>query len=95
MSWNIKIKQKADLDLTYFRKNNRTYYVKCFDLIRELIIDPRIGTGKPEQLKLFDREVWSRRISHEHRMIYVIYPQERLVEIISCKSHYSGIILKS
>jgi toxin YoeB len=56
--------------------------------LREIAINPRQGTGKPERLKYFDKEVWSRRVSQEHRLIYVIYSQEQEVDIVSCKSHY-------
>lgn len=88
MNWKITILQKAEKDLKWFRQHHRSYYVKCFDLVREITTDPRSGTGKPERLKYFDREVWSRRVSHEHRLVYVIYSSEELVEIVSCKSQY-------
>lgn len=93
MNWKVLILQKAEKDLTWFRQHNRQYYLKCFDLVRQIIIDPKEGTGKPERLKYFDREVWSRRVSHEHRLVYVIYPKEKTVEIISCKSHYEHILM--
>ena len=88
MSWKIVILKKAEEDMSWFRQHNQQCYIKCFDLIREVANDPRQGTGKPERLKHFDREVWSRRISHEHRLVYVIYATEKGVEIVSCKSHY-------
>jgi toxin YoeB len=91
MNWKIAILAKAEQDLAWFRIHDRTLYVKCFDLLREMAVQPRHGTDKPERLKHFDREVWSRRISQEHRLIYVIYQKENLVEIISCKSHYESI----
>ena len=62
MTWKTSILQKAEKDLEWFRQYNRSCYVKCFDLVRELVKDPRKGTGKPERLKYFDREVWSRRV---------------------------------
>ncbi len=92
MNRKVIILKKAENDLKWFRQHNRPCYVKCFDLIRETMQDPRYGTGKPERLKYFDREVWSRRVSHEHRLIYVIYSNEELVEIVSCKSHYHSNI---
>ena len=92
MNWKILILAKAEKDLAWFRKHNRALYVKCFDLIRDVANDPRHGLGKPERLKYFEREVWSRRVSREHRLIYVVYAGEQQVEIISCKSHYEGII---
>lgn len=93
MLWRIVILAKAEKDLAWFRKNERQLYVKCFDLIRELGRDPHSGTGKPERLKYFERAVWSRRITHEHRLVYVIYADEQLVEVVSCRSHYEGLTL--
>jgi toxin YoeB len=90
MSWKLLILRKAEDDLDWFRQHDRQCYVKCFDLVREVARDPKKGTGKPERLKHFDREVWSRRISHEHRLVYVVYQTEELIEIVSCKSHYEG-----
>ncbi len=92
MTWKILILEKAEQDLAWFRKHQQKYYTKCFDLIREIAQHPRKGTGKPERLKYFDREVWSRRISHEHRLVYVIYTKEKEVDIVSCKSHYDKFL---
>ncbi len=92
MSWKLLILDKAEENLAWFRKYQKKYYVRCFDLIRKLAQHPRTGAGKPERLKYFDREVWSRRISHEHRLVYVIYAQEEEIDIVACKSHYAGLI---
>ncbi|MGE0086811.1 MAG: Txe/YoeB family addiction module toxin [Desulfococcaceae bacterium] len=78
MSWKIIILPKTEKDLEWFRRHDRQLYVKCFDLIRDIANAPRYGTGKPERLKHFDREVWSRRVSQEHRLIYVIRPPAKL-----------------
>jgi toxin YoeB len=91
MSWKVLILPKAENDLAWFRRHQRAYYLKCFDLLRDIMNDPRQGLGKPERLKHFDREVWSRRVSHEDRLVYVIYPDEQQVEIVSCKSHHEGL----
>jgi len=90
MNWKISILSKAEKDLSWFRRHEKNCYVKCFDLIREMMADPRKGTGKPERLRHFDREVWSRRVSQEHRLVYVVYPEDGQIEIVSCKSHYDG-----
>ena len=63
MTWKILILEKAETDLEWFRQKDRKSYVKAFDLIRDVSKDPTTGTGKPEQLKHFDRDVWSRRVS--------------------------------
>ena len=49
---------------------------------------PRAGTGKPERLKYFEKEVFSRRINQKDRMIYTIYEQIEEVDISSCRGHY-------
>jgi toxin YoeB len=90
MTWKILILEKAEKDLEWLCKHDRNLYLKCFDLVRDMAHDPRQGIGKPERLKYFDREVWSRRVSHEHRLVYVIYSSEEQIEIVSCKSHYEG-----
>lgn len=69
--YKILILQNAEKDLKWFKKNDKTSYLKCFDLVRESIIDPRNGIGKPERLKYFEKEVFSRRVNHKDRMIYI------------------------
>ncbi|MBF0606319.1 MAG: Txe/YoeB family addiction module toxin [Candidatus Magnetobacterium sp. LHC-1] len=88
MIWRLSIKAKAEADLNWFRDNERSLYIKCFDLLAEVAHEPRCGRGKPKRLKYFDREVWSRRITEERRLVYVIYPDEQLIEIVSCRHHY-------
>ena len=43
------------------------------------------GLGKPEPLRY--RKAWSRRINHEHRLVYN-FDDNRNLWIISCKGHY-------
>ena len=67
MTWNLTINSKAEKDLVWFRKKDRALYLKCFDLVRDSILSPREGLGKPERLKHFNpNEVWSRRVNQEH-----------------------------
>lgn len=43
------------------------------------------GIGKPEPLKY--RKAWSRRINHEHRLVYNLDENKNIV-VIACKGHY-------
>ena len=88
MIYKIKILNKPNNDLSWFRKNDKNSYIKCFDLIRELFENPRVGTGKPERLKYFDNEVYSRRINSTDRLVYTIYELTGEIDITSFKSHY-------
>ena len=88
MTYKVNILEKADEDLSWFRKNDRVSYVKCFDLVRELISHPREGTGKPERLKYFEKEVYSRRVNNNDRLIYTVYEKIHEIDISSFRSHY-------
>lgn len=43
------------------------------------------GLGKPEPLK--HRKAWSRRINHEHRLVYRV-DDNGYLWIIACRGHY-------
>jgi toxin YoeB len=88
MSWKFELKPTSEKDLEWFRKNNRQLYTKCLDLIRDISVDPFSGISKPERLKYFDENAWSRRVSHEHRLIYIIHANEQEIDLISFRFHY-------
>lgn len=88
MTYKISILKNAEDDLAWFRKNDRNSYLKCFDLTRDISIQPRKGIGKPERLKYFDKEVYSRRVNHSDRIIYTIYENLKEIDISSCRGHY-------
>ncbi len=86
--YKVLILSTAEEDLVWLRKNDKSSYLKCFDLIREISTSPRSGIGKPERLKHFDKEVYSRRINHKDRIIYTIYENVKEIDISSCRGHY-------
>lgn len=88
MTYKIRILENAQEDLDWLRKNDKTSYIKCFDLVREIINDPRSGTGKPERLRYFEKEVYSRRVNHKDRLVYTIYEALREIDISSFRGHY-------
>jgi len=55
-------------------------------LIRDIDNNPFKGIGKPEPLKGNWSGYWSRRIDHEHRLIYKI--NDTGILIAKCKGHY-------
>ena len=57
-------------------------------MVRELTVKPRQGTGKPERLKYFEKEVYSRRVNHKDRLIYTIYEEQKEIDISSFRGHY-------
>lgn len=88
MTYKINILKNADKDLAWYRKNDKKSYVKCFDLVRDIIKHPRTGLGKPERLRYFDHEVYSRRVNQKDRIIYTIYENLKEIDISSFRGHY-------
>jgi toxin YoeB len=66
--------------------NDKKIYAKIVTLIKDIQRDPFSGLGKPEALKYELSGLWSRRITDEHRLVYIIAPEE--VVIVSCRFHY-------
>jgi len=87
MSWIIEIDIQAEKDLDWFRKNNKNLYIKCFDLTRTVMKNPFKGIGKPEHLKGLGENIWSRRITLEHRMVYKI--EDNRIIVASYRYHYT------
>lgn len=56
------------------------------ELIKDILVNPYIGKGKPQKLVGKLSEYWSRRIDKDHRIIYQIVDGE--IIIISCRFHY-------
>lgn len=73
-------------DFQWWAEQDRSTLKRINKLIEAILRDPRGGIGKPEPLKGFELEVWSRRITLEHRIVYVI--QQDLIIIQSCRHHY-------
>ncbi len=72
----------------HIRAGNKKLVQKIFFLLDELAENPRSGTGKPEQLKGYDIESWSRRIDSKHRLVYEIYEDKLKVFAVSSYGHY-------
>lgn len=89
MIYKINILANANNDLNILRRNDKNSYIKVFDFVREMMISPRSGTGKPERLKYFDKEVYSRRVNHKDRLVYTIYESKKEIDISSCVGHYA------
>jgi len=61
---------------------------KLAKLLKELTEHPTTGTGKPEPLSGDRTGQWSRRITHKHRLIYMIIEEKVIVLLLSAYGHY-------
>jgi toxin YoeB len=78
---------QADADLAYWVKTgNKAILKKIMQLTKAIIEDPYRGIGKPEALKYNLAPKWSRRITKEHRYVYLVL--EDTLYMYSLKDHY-------
>jgi toxin YoeB len=73
-------------DLRHWVGVDRKLALRVLDLVEAVLRDPFAGIGKPEPLRFLGSDVWSRRISQEHRLVYVV-GHER-VEFLQARYHY-------
>ena len=73
-------------DYLYWFENDKKQLKKINDLIKEIDRTPYSGIGKPEPLKYDMKGYWSRRIDHEHRLVYAI--DNDSVVFIAFRYHY-------
>jgi toxin YoeB len=73
-------------DYVYWQTADRQILKRVNRLIEDALRDPYAGIGKPEPLKHALAGAWSRRITEEHRLIYL--PGEAEVIIIQARYHY-------
>ncbi len=59
-------------DLRYWVETDRKLSLRVFDMIEAILRDPFDGIGKPEPLKYMAPGVWSRRLTQEHRIVYLV-----------------------
>lgn len=73
-------------DLKYWVEIDRKTALRIFQLIEAVMRDPFRGIGKPEPLKSLGSGVWSRRITQEHRLVYVVGSDK--IHFIQARYHY-------
>ena len=73
-------------DLRYWTRTEQRVARRIVDLMEYTLRDPQQGPGKPEPLKSLGSNVWSRRITLEHRLVYVV--REGEVVFVQARYHY-------
>ena len=59
-------------DLCYWVKADRKLALRALDLVEAILTDPFQGIGKPEPLKYIHPGCWSRRLTQEHRIVFLV-----------------------
>jgi toxin YoeB len=73
-------------DLRYWVEANRRTALRILMLVEAIMRDPFSGVGNPEPLKYLGADVWSRRITQEHRLVYVVSGDR--VDFLQARYHY-------
>ena len=73
-------------DLKYWVKSDRKTALRVIKLIEEILRDPFAGIGKPEPLKYLAPGTWSRRITQEHRIVYLV--RDTRIDFLQARYHY-------
>lgn len=73
-------------DLRFWVDTNRKVALRVLDLMEAVLREPYSGVGKPEHLKYFGGNVWSRRITETDRLVYEVFADR--VEFLQARYHY-------
>ncbi len=73
-------------DLKYWVKTDRKIAIKALEIIEAIMRDPFKGIGKPEPLKYLAPNTWSRRLTQEHRIVYLA--RESKIDFLQARYHY-------
>jgi toxin YoeB len=73
-------------DLRFWVQTDRKTALRVFKLIEDVMRDPFRGIGKPEPLKHLAPNLWSRRITQEHRLVYLV--RDERVDFLQGRYHY-------
>lgn len=75
-------------DYLYWQKTDKKIVKRINLLIRDALRTPFEGRGKPEPLRFDLTGYWSRRINHEHRLVYTFDDKSKSLIIVQCRYHY-------
>ncbi|MGH9362531.1 MAG: Txe/YoeB family addiction module toxin [Thermoanaerobaculia bacterium] len=59
-------------DLQFWVRTDRKVALRALALVEAVLRDPFQGVGKPEPLRHLGGGVWSRRLTEEHRLVYLV-----------------------
>ena len=73
-------------DLRYWMETDRKIALRALDMVEAIIREPFSGIGKPEPLKYLGPGCWSRRLTQEHRIVYLVNKDR--IDFLQARYHY-------
>ena len=73
-------------DLCYWVKTDRKIALRVMAIVEAVLHDPFTGIGRPEPLKYLATGAWSRRLTQEHRIVYLV--SDARIDFLQARYHY-------
>lgn len=73
-------------DLRHWVETDRRTALRALDIVEAVLRDPFTGIAKPEPLKYLVPGAWSRRLTQEHRIVYLV--RDERVDFLQARYHY-------
>jgi toxin YoeB len=73
-------------DLRFWVESNRKVALRVLTIVQAVMRDPFAGIGKPEPLKYLPSGTWSRRLTEEHRIVYLVSAGR--IDFLQARYHY-------
>lgn len=73
-------------DLRYWVDTDRRIALRALNMVEAILRDPFRGIGKPESLKYLAAGAWSRRLTQEHRIVYLV--SDERIDFLQARYHY-------
>ena len=87
---NLIFSSRSWAEYLEWQGDNRRGLERLNTILKECMRDPFRGIGKPEPLGGTLSGWWSRRINHEHRLVYRVTGKgdAQALEVAQCRYHY-------
>ncbi|MGM0183536.1 txe/YoeB family addiction module toxin [Enterococcus sp. AZ150] len=87
-NYSVRIKNSAKVDLRKIKQSNlKSQFEKVVQTLKE---NPYLPTQSFEKLKPTHEGRYSRRLNRQHRVVYKVNEDEKIVEIYSAWTHYES-----
>jgi toxin YoeB len=73
-------------DLRFWVETSRNTALRAIEIIEAVMRDPFTGIGKPEPLRYLAPNTWSRRLTQEHRIVYLV--GDTRIDFLQARYHY-------
>jgi toxin YoeB len=85
-TWLAVFQPEFREDLRYWVETDRRVALRALEIVEAILREPFTGIGKPEPLKYLASGTWSRRLTQEHRIVYLV-SKER-IDFLQARYHY-------